>query len=132
MAESPPQNRKTIQSHTKGGYLLSGHPGQKLARGWREEENDTAAPAQDAEGGARDGVGTGGCTSPNRGPPIKRETGEMLGDHSKFKKVIRTRQACLTSWRSKNRLRSLGGGWDEACIQIQTKGKSLRTALRLI
>ena len=29
-------------------------------------------------------------------------------------------------------LRSLGGGWDEASIQIPTKGRSVRTALQLI
>ena len=35
----------------------------------------------------------------------------------------------LDWWRWKNCLRSLGGGWDEAYIEIQTKGRSLRTAL---
>ena len=39
----------------------------------------------------------------------------------------------LDDWKCEKRLRSLGGGWDEACkIQIQTKGRSLGTALLLI
>ena len=58
-----------------------------------------------------------------------RETRGMLGDHSKFKKAIRTRQASLRSEKCENCLRLLGGGWDEVCVQIQTQGKSLRAAL---
>ena len=38
----------------------------------------------------------------------------------------------LHLWRCRNCLRLLVGVWDEACFQIQTKGKSLKTALQLI
>ena len=38
----------------------------------------------------------------------------------------------LDYWRLKICLRSLGWGWDEACIQVQTKGRSLRTTFLLI
>lgn len=31
-------------------------------------------------------------------------------------------------WRREIRLRSLGGRWGAACVQVQTQGRSLRTA----
>ena len=37
----------------------------------------------------------------------------------------------LDEWRREICLRSLGGGWGETCIQVQTKGRSLRTPLLL-
>ena len=51
------------------------------------------------------------------------------GAHCQLKKAIRTRQACLTS-RCENCLRSLGGRWEGARIQIQTRGESLQTPLQ--
>ena len=38
----------------------------------------------------------------------------------------------LDYWRPEICLRSLGGGWGEAYIQVQTKGRSVRTFLLLI
>ena len=61
---------------------------------------------------------------------MKKETWGMLGDHCKFKKVIRIRQACLTNGGVK--ITSGHWLWDEACIQIQTKGKGLKISFQLI
>ena len=45
----------------------------------------------------RDRVCIGDCRSPNGGSWIKRETWGMLGDHYKFGKNMRARQAILTT-----------------------------------
>ena len=57
-----------------------------------------------------------------------------LGDVGRLKvqEGHQNEAALLHQWRCENCLMSLGGEWDEACFQIQTKGKSLRTTLFLI
>ena len=59
----------------------------------------------------------------------------MLGHHCKLIIAQESQQneaGLLDQWKCENCLRSLGAGWGEACVQIQTKGGSLRTALLLI
>ena len=69
----------------------------------------------------RDGVGTGSCRSPNKGSQIEKEIQGILGDHCKSincsEKVIRTRQACLTS----GGMRTASGCW---------AGDGMRSAFR--
>jgi len=58
-----------------------------------------------------------------------------LGDHCKLITAPEGHQkegGLLDWWRSEIRLRSLGGGWGEACILVQNKARSLRTTLLAI
>ena len=68
--------------------------------------------------------------------------GSSMGDHRHRGKPGRRWETVLSSRRPSEQgslaylaehcLRSSGGGWDEACIQIQTKGRSPKTTLQLI
>ena len=56
--------------------------------------------------------------------------GRYLYVNKLLKGAVRTRQPSGSARIASDHW--VGGGWDEVCIQIQTKGKLLRTLLLLI
>ena len=61
---------------------------------------------------------------------VKEGTYGMLGGDCKLITAQESHEhkaGLLDQRRCENCLRFLGGGWDEACIQIQAKGKGSRT-----
>ena len=77
---------------------------------------------------------TGGCRSPNRGSEVERKVKVMLGDHCKLINCSKkpSEQGRPVSGDVRIASGPWVGGWNEACIQIQTKGRSLRTTHLLI
>ena len=72
---------------------------------------------------------TGGCGGPS-GDHEWRGTWGALGDHCR---LVTGEEGCGrtgggVSWPA-GYVCVLGGGWDKACIQVQTKGRRLRSAL---
>lgn len=66
---------------------------ERMQLHWRFLHTDVLPRDGCEQGFDRDGGGAGGCRSTSEGSQIEREAWGTLGDHCKFTKDIRTRQA---------------------------------------